>query len=123
MFTVPVSVPPGAACETVAHAAVCTVATAVYELFPVLGSGGVPESVMTAVLAYAPAALALTVTVMVAVAPLARGVGSVQFTGPVPVQVVPPLATAEIKAGPAASVSASVTPLAADGPLLVTVMV
>jgi hypothetical protein len=95
----------------------------VYELFPVFGSGGVPESVMVAVLAYAPAALALTVTVMVAVAPLASGVGSVQFTGPVPVHVVPELATAEIKAGPAAKVSASVTPLAADGPLLVTVIV
>ena len=88
-----------------------------------LGSGGVPESVMVAVLAYAPAAPAVTVTVMVAFAPLASGVGSVQFTGPVPVHVVPPLATAETKVGPAASVSVSVTPLAADGPLFVTVMV
>lgn len=88
-----------------------------------LGSGGVPESVMVAILAYAPAVLAVTVTVMVAFAPLFSGVGSVQFTGPVPVHVVPALPTAETNVGPAARVSVSVTPLAADGPLLVTVMV
>jgi hypothetical protein len=59
---------------------------------------------------------------MVTFAPLASGVGNVQSTGPVPVHV-PALATAETKVGPDASVSVSVTPLAADGPLLVTVMV
>ena len=51
MFTTPVRLLPGVAWDTFAHAADCTVATAVKELFPVLGSGGVPESLTEAVLA------------------------------------------------------------------------
>jgi hypothetical protein len=116
----PTAFPPEAA---VAHAADCTVATAVKTLLPVLGSGGVPESVMVAVLGYSPATLAVTTTETVAVAPLFRGVGSVQLIGPVPTQVVPALGVTETRVKPAgANVSVSVTAFAGDRPLLVTVV-
>ncbi len=78
---------------------------------------------MVAVFGYCPATLAVTTTAMVAVAPLAKGVGRVQLIGPVPTQVVPALGVTETKVNPAgASVSVSVTVFAGDGPLLVTVM-
>lgn len=112
----------GTACETDAQAADCTVATDVYVLLPVLGSGGVPESVTVAVFAYAPEAVAVSTTATVAVAPLAKGVGRVQVMGPVPVQVVPALGVTEFRVIPAARVSVSVTEFAADVPLLKTVM-
>ena len=87
------------------------------------GSGGVPESVTVAVLEYDPEVAAVTVTVTVAVAPLFRGDGRVQLIGPAPTHVVPALGTTETSVGPAASVSVSVVPSAADGPLFFTVMV
>jgi hypothetical protein len=89
----------------------------------VFGSGGVPESVTVAVLGYAPEALAVTTTATVAVAPLAKGVGSVQEIGAVPAQVVPPLGVTDTRVNPAAAqVSARTTLFAGEGPLLLTVM-
>ena len=75
-----------------------------------------------AVFANEPEAVAVSTTVTVAVAPLANGVGNVQVIGPVPVQVVPELAEVETNVIPEASVSVSLTVFAAEGPLLVTVM-
>ena len=116
----PTAFPPEAA---VAQAADCTVAIAVKKLLPVLGSGGVPESAMVAVLGYCPTTLAVTTTETVAVAPLFKGVGSVQLIGPAPTQVVPALGVTETRVKPAgANVSVSVTAFAGEGPLLVTVM-
>ena len=87
-----------------------------------LGSGGLPESVTVAVFANAPEAVAVSTTVTVAVAPLAKEVGSVQVMGPVPVQVVPELGVTETKVIPEAKESERVTLFAAENPLLETVM-
>ena len=111
----------GAAWDTVAQAADCTVATAVKVLLPVFGSGGVPESVTVAVFAYAPEAAAVSTTATVAFAPLAS-VPMVQVIGPVPVQVTPALGVTETSVIPAARASESETAFAAEVPLLKTVM-
>src|SRR5437016_2821595 len=117
---VPVRLPPGFACDTVAQEIVCTVATATYVLLLVFGSGGVPESVTVAVLAKDPAAAAVTVIATVAVAPLAS-VARVHVTGPVPAQVIVGEVT-DTNVNPADSASVKVMVFAADGPLLETVM-
>jgi hypothetical protein len=92
-------------------------------LLPVFGSGGVLESDTTAVLAYDPAALAVTGTVMVTVAPLAIGVAKVHVMGAVPVQVPEVVVTVPSVKPVAAQVSFTMTLFAADGPLFFTVMV
>jgi hypothetical protein len=93
-------------------------------LFPVFGSGGVPESETVAVFGYAPEALAVTVIAIVAVAPLAKGVGSVHTIGEAEVQVVPALGVTETSVNPVSDqASVRTTLFAADGPLFDTVTV
>jgi hypothetical protein len=91
-------------------------------LFPVLGSGGEPESEMVAVFGKVPEAVAVATTATVAVAPLAKDAGRVQLIGPLPVQVVPALGVADTKVMPDARASVRTTLLAAESPLFVTVM-
>ena len=106
-----------------AQAADCTVATAVKVLLPVFGSGGVPESLTVATLGYAPEAPAVSTTVTVACAPLAR-VPTVQVIGlAVVTHVTPALGVTEFSVIPVASKSESATALAGDVPLLKMVMV
>src|SRR5438874_292918 len=97
-------------------AVVRTVVPSVTVLFAELGSASVP--VTLAVLVRTPAAVGLTLIVTVALAPLAR-LPTAQVNVVVPLHE-PWLAEADTKLTPAGSESVSVTPVAADGPLLRT---
>jgi hypothetical protein len=87
------------------------------ELLAVLGSGSV--AVTDAVLVMLPAATGLMMMVTVAVAALAR-VPRLQLTAAVQ---VPWLGVAETNVTPVGTASVKVTPVAGDGPLLVTIRV
>ena len=89
------------------------------ELFPGLGSVGLP--VTPAVLLKAPAELGLTTIVIVVLAPLARFPKG-QVTVAVPLQV-PWLGEADTKVTPPGRRSVTVTPVALAGPLFVTARV
>jgi hypothetical protein len=87
----------------------------------VAGSASGSAAAAVAVLTTVPAPVALTTSCTVAVAPAAR-LPSAQLTGFRPLQ--PPwLAVAETSVTPAGSGSVTVTPVAAPGPWLVTVIV
>ncbi len=97
-----------------------TVVVAVAELLARLGSNSLAATLAVFVTDGAAAACARTTTVAVAVAPLAR-VPTLQVIVPPAIEQVPwePLAETRVKV--AGGVSLTVTPVAAFGPLLVTV--
>jgi len=101
------------------HALLSTNATAVAELLLPLRSGWV--AVTVAVFAYEPEAVGVATTVTVALELLTM-VPRLQMIGDVPAHV-PWLGVDDTNVRPAAKVSVSVTPVAVEGPLFVTVMV
>jgi len=94
-----------------------TVVLTVAVLFP--GTGSVSLAAMLAVFVTVPAAVGMTTIVTVALAAFAK-VPRLQLTAAVQ---VPWLGVAETNVTPVGTASVKVTPVAGDGPLLVTVSV
>ncbi len=96
-----------------------TVIDAEAVLLDEVGSGSTPES--EALLTIVPVAVDVRVTVTVAV-PVGARLPIVQVTGPLPLHV-PTVDVAETKLPGTLNVSVRTTPVAAEGPLFVTVRV
>src|SRR5207302_6925608 len=90
---------------------------ALAELLPAFGSVSF-SAVLVAVFVIDPVVVTVAVMVSVSEAPLAT---APMFQTPVPLLYVPALGVADTKVNPAGSWSVTCTPVALDGPALVTV--